>query len=329
MTGFLARYVKNPELEVVKPGWPGNRLVGGRFAHQGFDPHLPVPAFLRWQVSANPQRKEKRTDPYRPPVIPNPDVFDLPEGHMAWLGHASFVFRLGGATILTDPCVGSPPFVKRYAPPPCSLADVRNVDILLASHNHWDHLDDKTVRRLPPACRALVPLRMGSFIRRVNRDVTVEEAGWWQRYSVDDGMEIVLCPAVHWSVRFGVDVKQSLWGSYLVRAGGRTVYFGGDTAYGSHFAEIADLFPGIDLAILPVGAYKPDYLMSGHHMSPREAVRAAADLRAGVLVPMHYGTFDLSDEPVGEPVRVLRGLEEARSIGRELRMPAIGEIVEI
>jgi L-ascorbate metabolism protein UlaG (beta-lactamase superfamily) len=323
------QYCSNPGLPVLKPDWPGNGIRRGRFCNPGFDPPLPVAGFLRWRMSVNPQWREKRRDRAR--VLAQtrrPAPVSREEG-IIWLGHAGFLVRMSGKSLLLDPCLFGPPFVRRYAPRLFGLHDLGRIDYLFVSHAHRDHLDIKTLRRLDPEkTRVMAPLGLGGIIRRANPGFKVEEAGWWQRFSTPEGLEVVLVPARHWSAWHGWDFNRSLWGGCLVRGTvngePRSVFFAGDTGHGPHFAETARLFPDIDTALLPVGAYKPAYVMRGHHLSPWEAVRAVGEIKARILIPMHHGTFDLSDEPAGEPLRALKELESQGRIPARLALPEPG-----
>ena len=139
--------------------------------------------------------------------------------------------------------------------------------------------------------------------------------------------EIVFLPAHHWNRRWMNDTNRELWGSFLIRTGDKTIYFAGDTAYANHFKEIRKLAGTIDYVFMPIAAYRPDWMMRRAHVSPQEAVNAFNDLGAKYFVPMHYGTFDLSDEPIGEPIRLLKQMAESGQLEGNLIVPAVGETV--
>jgi L-ascorbate metabolism protein UlaG (beta-lactamase superfamily) len=282
---------------------------GGSFVDPESEFSSSFTRVLSWRFSTKPQAEEKKNDPFRLAVTPASKVFDEKADMIVWLGHSSFLIRLKGKTILIDPVFDSVPFVKRIAEAPVKPSDIRKCDYLLISHGHYDHLDRDTVSGADfRGTRALLPLRMGADVLKMNAALSVEEAGWFQKYSVNDGLEIYFLPARHWSRRSLGDTNEMLWGSYIIRGGGKTIYFAGDSGYGNHYAKIAALFPKIDIALMPIGAYKPDYIMKTNHLSPQEASLASNDLGAKVFIPMHYGTFDLSDEPPGEPIRFIKDI---------------------
>jgi L-ascorbate metabolism protein UlaG (beta-lactamase superfamily) len=223
---------------------------------------------------------------------------------VTWVGHASFVLQIGGLTVLTDP-VWSPriPGVRpRLTPVGIAWEALPRVDAVVISHNHYDHLDAPTIRRLPRDTPMLVPANLAWWFRRRGfRDIT--ELDWYESRRIGD-VEFDFVPAHHWSRRTAIDACKSLWGGWMLTADdGTRVHFAGDTGYGHFFAEIAERYPGIDLALLPVGAYEPAWFMRPLHLNPDEAVRACQDLRATRMATMHWGTFVLSAEPVLEPAQ--------------------------
>jgi L-ascorbate metabolism protein UlaG (beta-lactamase superfamily) len=226
---------------------------------------------------------------------------------VTWTGHASYVIRMGGACVLADP-VWSPriPGVpRRLTPPGIAWSELPTVDAVVISHNHYDHLDAPTMRRLPRATRILVPGGLGPWFTR--RGFTrVTELDWWESVEVAD-VRFDFVPAHHWSRRGLYDTCRTLWGGWVLtdRHGGR-VYHAGDTAYGHWFGEIGRRYPGIDVAMLPIGAYAPRWFMRSLHMDPDEAVQAFIDLGAHRMATMHWGTFVLTKEPVMEPLERIR-----------------------
>ncbi|MEJ8758218.1 MBL fold metallo-hydrolase [Pontibacter sp. H259] len=324
------RHINNPKLETVKPGYKGNKLINDQFANGD---ELYTPQFsnvLRWKMSPNPQKAEKKTDTYTPHVKPGKDFLHSGEDMIVWLGHASFFIRLQGVTFLTDPVLYDLPLMKRRVGLPCDPEDLKNIDYLLLSHAHRDHLDTASIRticRNNPKIKALAPLNSGGLIRAASRRLPYQEAGWYQRFDIaHDNLEIYFVPASHWHRRGLFDMNKVLWGSFVIKTKDLTLYFAGDTGFNGHFEEIADIFGPMDVCIMPVGAYKPSFLMQKSHLNPHEAVRAYNLLRGGTFIPMHYGTFDLSDEPASEPVRLLEQIA-ATGLMRGLKIPAIGEPV--
>jgi len=320
-------YLKNSELPVIKKGYKGNLFVDGKFINEVRKPKLYFSTIMKWKMSKNPYREKKRNDTFRLNVVKNSNFSSMDRDMIVWLGHSCFYIRLDGKTYLTDPCLTKPPFVKRLSHLPCDFQDIKNIDYLLVSHSHMDHLDDESIKNLDlKNTRGLLPLRMGKVLKSFDKDIDVQEAGWYQKFDTGDNTpEVHLLPAQHWSQRSLGDVNEVLWGSYLLKGRKKTIYFPGDTAYAPHFKKIAGLFPSIDICLMPVGAYRPDYIMKGSHVSPWESLRAFHDLGGGEFIPMHYGTFDLSDEPYGEPVRVLKDLKSKDKIKGELKILDVGE----
>jgi L-ascorbate metabolism protein UlaG (beta-lactamase superfamily) len=150
-----------------------------------------------------------------------------------------------------------------------------------------------------------------------------QTAGWYQQY-ITEGFELYFLPARHWAKRGLNDTNRRLWGSFLLKINGKTIYFGGDSGYGSHYKDIAKLFPEIDYAILGIGAYEPEWFMQDNHSSPEKAYQAFKDLKARYFIPMHYGTFDLSDEPIGKPQRELEKIKELQQ-DNSVIIPILGE----
>jgi L-ascorbate metabolism protein UlaG (beta-lactamase superfamily) len=224
---------------------------------------------------------------------------------LAWLGHASFLLHLGGRTVAVDPVLSQRILGagRRFTPP--GLDRLPPLDLLLISHNHYDHLDAPTVRALARDTPVVVPGGLGRWFRW-RGFTSITELEWWE--SVHFGaLEVTFVPAHHWSRRGLFDHCATLWGGWVLTASnGQRVYHSGDSAYGPFFAEIGSRYVGIDAAMLPVGAYAPRWFMQTMHMDPEQAVRAALDVGARMMVPMHWGTFRLSREPALEPLERTR-----------------------
>ncbi len=255
----------------------------------------------------------------------------LPDVHsgqtdVTWVGHATYVVRIGGQTILTDPVWSRkiPGVRARLTPPGVPLSGVGPVDAVVISHNHYDHLDAPTIRQLPRNTATFVPAKLGTWFRR--RGFTnVVELDWWESAHLGD-VELGFVPAHHWSRRTLTDSCKTLWGGWVFTSEDTKVYFAGDTGYGHWFREIAARHPGIDLALMPVGAYEPNWFMKPVHMNPPEAVQACLDLGARRMATMHWGTFVLSAEPLLDPVRKAAAAWEEAGLPREhLWDLAVGE----
>lgn len=248
--------------------------------------------------------------PFEPGPLPRPTTS---ETAVTWVGHASWVIGIGGLTVLTDPVwsrriLGIP---ARITPAGVAWTALPRIDAVVISHNHYDHLDAPTLKRLPPGTPLFVPAGLGSWFRR-RRFTCVTELDWWEAVELG-GTRFEFVPAHHWSKRTLTDTCRSLWGGWvLTDGGGHKVYFAGDTGYGHWFTEIGRRHPGIDLAMLPIGAYDPRWWLSDVHCDPEDAVRAVDELGAARMAPMHWATFLLSAEPVLEPLtRVRRAWAEA------------------
>lgn len=298
--------------------------TGSRFANPAPAPGLPGPReLLRWLASRAPEAPRD----FRPPFVENTgEALRSGRPAVTWIGHATLLVQLGGATILTDPIFAAHlGFSRRYAPPGLTLDRLPPVDVALVSHNHRDHLDKASVRALGPDVAFVVPLGLAPWFRRRGLPRVVE-LDWWDRTRLQArggaAVEVTLVPAQHWSRRGLFDENRSLWGGFVVEAGGVRAYFAGDTGDFPGFAEIGRRFPDLEVAMLPIGAYEPRWFMSSQHISPEQAAEAFRATRARLLVPMHWGTFRLSDEPLDEPPRLLR---HALGDDERLRQLAIGE----
>ncbi|AOS64385.1 MBL fold metallo-hydrolase [Actinoalloteichus hymeniacidonis] len=226
---------------------------------------------------------------------------------ITWVGHAGYVVRMGGACVLVDPVWSTriPGIARRLTPPGIDWREVPRVDAVLISHNHYDHLDAPTLRRLAKTTPMLVPAGLGGWFARRGFQA-VDELDWWESTDVA-GLRFEFVPSHHWSRRTLFDTCRSLWGGWVIEGpSGHRLYHAGDTGYGHWFAEIGSRHPDIDVAMLPIGAYSPQWLSQHAHLNPEEAVRAFGDLGARRLATMHWGTFALSSEPVCEPIERVR-----------------------
>lgn len=271
----------------------------------------------------NPER-----DAGQVPRVTQPlPVLTAGETSITWVGHASYVIRTGGMTVLADPVWSEsiPGRIQRRTAPGLAWEDLPRIDAVLISHNHYDHLDAPTIQRLPRSTPILAPAALGRWFTR--RGFTaVTELDWWEHVTAG-GVRFEFVPSHHWSRRGLRDLNRTLWGGWIVQAaGGPLLYFAGDSGYGERFAEIGRRHPGIDLAMMPIGAYAPRWFMGSAHVDPAEAVQATLDAGATRMAWMHWGTFVLSQEPMTEPPRLARDawLRTGRS-PEDLWELAIGE----
>ena len=293
----------------------------GYFVPWAHDDSRGLGAFLRWQFSRNPYGDTPRKPA---PRVANDGASlarALPRGEaeITWVGHATFAVHDGADVFLTDPHFGQRAFLPaRLVPPGVPLDSIPRDAFAVVSHNHYDHLDAFTVDALPESFAWFVPLGLADWFHARGRD-NVVELDWWQ--SARHGRFTITClPSQHWSKRIEQRTNESLWCAWLIESGARRVFFAGDSGYFHGFAEVGRRFGPIDAALLPIGAYEPRWFMAFQHMDPGQALRAFRDLRARLLFPMHWGTFELTDEPPDEPPRELQ---------RQMRRLAVrdGEVV--
>jgi N-acyl-phosphatidylethanolamine-hydrolysing phospholipase D len=268
---------------------------------------------LKWRLTPRDQAPSDFQPPYR--ENDGKRLRDnLGRASLTWIGHATVLLQSGGLNVLTDPHFGEDTgaIFPRLEPPGVALNDLPPVDVVVISHNHRDHLDEDSVVKLAAkfgdAVHFVVPLGLKAWFQERKID-NVTELDWWQSTKVTGRggatAQVTLVPAQHWSQRNGTDRNHSLWGGYVIDAGGKRTYFAGDTGYPAAFAEIGKRFPGIDFALLPIGAYAPRWFMHPQHMAPEEAAKAFRELGARALLPIHWATFKLTDEPLDEPPRLL------------------------
>jgi L-ascorbate metabolism protein UlaG (beta-lactamase superfamily) len=243
------------------------------------------------------------------------------EASVTWIGHSSVLIQVGGLNILTDPHLSerASPFSfagpKRRVPPGVDHAQLPHIDAVVISHNHYDHLDAATVKRLSQqpggSPRFYVPLGLKRWFDEAGiRDAV--ELDWWQARE-QQGVRIHCVPVQHWSKRTLTDRDQTLWSGWVIEHPSQRIFFAGDTGYSKDFADIGRRFGAFDLAALPIGGYEPRWFMAPYHVTPAEAVRIMQDLNARSALGVHWGTFELTDEPLDEPPVVLaRELESAR-----------------
>jgi len=242
---------------------------------------------------------------------------DPPPSHVAagqaaitFIGHSTFLVRTASTTFITDPLftTHAGPFGRmgppRVRPPAIAAAPLPPIDVVLVSHNHYDHLQPTSLALFATRASFVAALGLGGIVPNAR------ELDWWQTVTIRNA-EITCVPAQHFSARTPWDKNQTLWCGFVVSVDGVRIYFAGDSGYTPQFAEIAARCPSIDVALLPIGAYEPRWFMQPMHMNPEEAVRAHRDVKARASIGMHFGTFQLTDEAIDEP---LRALERARAV---------------
>ena len=273
---------------------------------------------------------EVQVQPRRPPILGEPEIV------VTFVGHSTFLIQTAGINVLIDPVYADRASPLSFAGPRrARLPGVRFDDLpptslVLLSHNHYDHCDLGTLRRLEQRFHpmAVTPPGNGRLLRAAGFS-KIEELDWWQT-SRAAPLRVTVTPAQHFSARTLFDRNRALWGGFLIETGGRRVYHTGDSGYGPHFREISARLGPIDLALIPIGAYEPRWFMRDIHMNPAEAVQAHLDLGARQSVAMHFGTFQLTPEGIDQPVRDLaNALREQGVPAEEFRTIEVGESVHV
>ena len=232
------------------------------------------------------------------------------DDYVAWIGHATFLIKLGNTTIITDPLFSknAGPLIfgpKRYVDPAINLKEIPEVNLFLLTHNHYDHLDYRTIKKFPyKKAKVLTPLKLGKYFTR-NGFSEVQEMDWYDQTEVND-LKITLMPAVHWSKRTLTDTNKTLWGSFLIEYKNKKIFFACDTGYGNIYKDLGNKYGPIDLTFVNIGAYdfRPMFEKSIYHANPEEALNIGQDLKSKKVLGMHWGTVILSlEDPFEPPVR--------------------------
>jgi len=229
------------------------------------------------------------------------------EDYIAWIGHATFLIKLGNTTIITDPVFSknAGPLIfgpDRFTDPALSLDEIPKTDLFLLTHNHYDHLDKSTIRKFPfKDAKVLLPLKLGKYFKPRFKDIN--EMDWYDEIKVNSDLKITFLPAVHWSKRSLTDTNKTLWGNFLIEYKGKKILFACDTGYGNIYKDLGEKYGPIDITMINIGAYnfKPMFDKSIYHTTPEEALNVAQDLKSKKVIGMHWGTFVLSLEPIMEP----------------------------
>lgn len=282
---------------------------GSRFFFPGKDITKGFGDLLKWQLGGTQKewpkwRENPKSNDFQ--VMPAPGQFQF-----HYINHATIYVRSAQQAFITDPVWSerTSPFQwvgpKRVRAPGAALEDLPRLDFVIISHNHYDHLDTHTLVRLKEKFDPmfLVPLGDGALLKSVG--VTrVTEMDWHDKLTIGDS-EITFLPSQHWSARGLFDRNKCLWGSFMVKSQGKKIYFAGDTGYGDFFQKIVERYGSMDFAMLPIGAYEPRWFMRDAHMNPEDAVKAHMDLGAKASLGIHFGTWQLTDEGIDEPLDAL------------------------
>ncbi len=285
---------------------------------------------FKWAVTDKVTGRRRKSPDRAPVPRVEPDLAALATppasgqgARLTWLGHASWLVQLDGVSLLIDPVLRDAinVVIRRNVPPGVPPEKLPPIAASLVSHNHYDHLD------MPSLQQVRAPIVTGLGHARLFRGPSLPctELDWWHSTKVGP-VTVHYVPSQHWSRRGLADANEMLWGGFVIDGSSARLYHSGDTAYFDGFKEIGRRYPGIDAAMLPIGAYDPAWFMSKQHMNPEEAVQAFEDLGARRFVAMHWGTFKLTDEPLDEPPQRLDAEWGRRGWPREkLSVPAVGE----
>ena len=254
---------------------------------------------------------------------------------VTWLGHASFLVQGGGVSILIDPvfsefCAPLPlPGLRRLTPLPCGVADLPAIDLVLLTHGHYDHLDLPALRGLGLDMRIIIAEGHSEWLTRKGFK-NVSELAWGRSVEIFPDLTAIATPAQHFTARTPWDRNHGHWCGWLLEGFGCKIWHAGDSGYCPAFAEIGERHGPIDFGMIPIGAYQPQRIMKAMHMTPEEAVRVFEETRCRRAMAMHWGTFRLTDEPMGEPSLRLEQALMRKGIGPErFEAAAVGSIREI
>jgi L-ascorbate metabolism protein UlaG (beta-lactamase superfamily) len=292
--------------------------------HRYFDPGRErvrgLGEVLRWKLAGGAAVWPKRVDVARQELPPKP----ISDGAVVtWIGHSTLLIQTRQGNSLTDPVYGERVGPVSWAGPSRVIAPgiewdaLPRIDTVLLSHDHFDHCDLRTLRRLAqnPETHFVAPLGHRSLLEGIGAAGRITELDWWDAIDLPSGAGVSFVPARHWCRRTLGGTNLRLWGGFMIRAGGRKIYFAGDTGYDATlFAAIRERLGSPDIALLPIGAYEPRWFMKGVHMNPEEAVQAHQQLGARKSIGIHWGTFHLTDEGREAPLEALQAAKKAAAL---------------
>jgi L-ascorbate metabolism protein UlaG (beta-lactamase superfamily) len=302
------------------------RYRNGRFQNASGVPAHGLGAVLRWMR----QRRRPVWPKYVPLALAEKPLERVDDGSIraTLVGHSTILLQVAGLNILTDPIWSdrASPFSwigpKRVCPPAIAFDDLPPIDVILLSHNHYDHLDRPTLRKLAEGHAPR--LVTGKKVGRAVPIADITQLDWWQSHSLGERVRLTYVPAEHFSARGPFDRNATLWGGFVIETPDGTIYFAGDTGNGGHFAAIRERFGAMALSFIPIGAYEPRWFMARVHIDPAEAVAVAKILGSEVSVAIHYGTFQLADDAYDAPPEALAAaLAEERARGCEIDFRAV------
>ena len=299
---------------------------------------------VKWSYKIfNAERKKIKIDFPKTHVVPREKVLkDLEENkddnYIAWIGHATFLIKLGDTTIITDPLFSknTGPLIfgpKRYVAPAIKLNEIPKVDLFLLTHNHYDHQDMSTIRNFPyKNAKVITPLKLSKYFHNYK---DVNELDWYEEIKINDNLKVTLLPAVHWSKRSLFDTNKTLWGNFLIEYKDKKIFFACDTGVGDIYKDLGKKYGPMDITFINIGAYNFFPIMpvkdkSVYHTNPEEALEVAQNLKSKKVIGMHWGTFVLSLEPIMEPpIRFKAGAEKYGFKKNDVITFNIGEVKKL
>ncbi len=300
-----------------RPFPPSDHSDGRRFFNPGQAAGRRFLQVLRWRLAGG--RVPWQPAPPDPRFAPPPEIVGPGTVAITFINHASFLIGLPGMRILTDPMFSlrcSPVSwagPKRARPPGLAIDELPRPDLILLSHSHYDHMDLPSLRALQRRFAAPVATLLGNGKLLGRLGIATTELDWWESATIA-GLRVTATPARHFSARTPFNVNRTLWGGFMLRTESGRVFFAGDSASGPHWAEIRARLGAPDVALLPIGAYDPRWLMSAMHMDPEKAVTAHQTLGAAHSVGMHFGTFQLTDEAIDAPPAAMRAARDSAGL---------------
>ena len=313
--GFLILIITYNSLTFAMEKKPYHHLPDGTFRNPEGSPKRDNNFKWSFRVFNEKKKNLDMTVPQEHVVEKTKVLSDLErfkdDDYIGWIGHATFLIKLGNTTIITDPVFSknAGPLIfgpKRFTEPALNLNEIPKTDLFLLTHNHYDHQDMSTIRRYPyKDSKVLVPLKLGKYFTRY-RFKDVNEMDWYEEIKVNNDLKVTFLPAVHWSKKSLTDTNKTLWGNFLIEYKDKKIFFACDTGIGNIYKELGNKFGPIDLTLINIGAYNFYPMMpykdkSAYHTNPEEALSVAQDLKSKKVIGMHWGTFVLSLEPIMEP----------------------------
>lgn len=313
-------YFLNPDLEVIKKGWKGNFQIKGRFVENASKPDSIWTTF-KWIFRMNFSVKKIKSC-----AKVSKDLGKIPsEDYCIWLGHSSFLIRLDNKTIITDPIFYDLPLNPRLVKFSIDSSILQNIDYILISHNHPDHLNIKSLKeliKLNPKVKILAPMNSRKEFNNITENI--EEASWFQKYRTDE-IEVYFMPAYHWTKSNLFNANKSLWGSFIIKSSNKNLFFAGDTTLKNNFDEIRKFFAKIDYSFMPIApSIYPKF-----HMTGKDALKVAKILRSNKIIPMHYGTYRQSLEDGNYSMDLFLNEAKKQKIIDKCLIPPMGKYFQI